>query len=320
MQRTDREATWLEELGTKVQERLRKDPNRGLIRVAPWMSIETDDEVDGWYYEIATIRKLKASFELFIDNSLGPDRRAVYYGVGASIRQSVDIVDEACRRRWPRTQVLVGDRAPGSWRRRFTDPVLEQWKDEFYYGWYELEVPDTRREPPETLAERIVERLSAILSELASPSAETDPLTRLDELDGLRTTTVRLEQSLLRSLVLGNRDSANCALCGEAFPSDLLVVAHIKRRSMCSDLERRNYKSNIMTACAFGCDDLFERGYLVVKDGLVDAGPTKPKGAAVSRKVSDLRGRPCLTWSAKSKKFFEWHRRNVSRLRNRSLW
>jgi hypothetical protein len=319
MQRTDREATWLEELGAKVQQRLRKEPHRGFLRVAEWMSLETDDDVDGWYYEIASIRKLKASFDLFIDNSLGPNRRAVYYGVGASSRKSVDTVDEACRRRWPRTQVLVGDGAAQRSRLRFTDPMLEQWHDEFYYGWYELEVPDTKRPPPDTLAERIVERLSAILSELSAPDAEGDPLTRLDELDGLRTTTVRLEQSLLRYLVLGKRDFANCALCGEMFPSDLLVVAHIKRRADCTDLERRDYKNNIMTACALGCDDLFERGYIVIEGGLVEAGPTKSTGAAVRRRVSELRGRPCLTWNAKSKKFFVWHRLNVSRRRDRNL-
>ncbi|MBA3557843.1 MAG: hypothetical protein H0W30_04505 [Gemmatimonadaceae bacterium] len=161
-----------------------------------------------------------------------------------------------------------------------------------------------------------MERLSAILSELSSPDEEADPLTRLDELDGLRATTVRLEQSLLRNLVLGKRHFAHCAICGEEFSSDLLVVAHIKRRASCSDIERRAYKSNLMTACAFGCDDLFERGYIVVKKGLLQAGPTTSKSGAVKRKVVALQGRHCSKWNAGSKKFFTWHRLNVQRLRN----
>jgi hypothetical protein len=71
---------------------------------------------------------------------------------------------------------------------------------------------------------------------------------------------VRLEQGILRKYLIGGRESAPSAICGELFPADLLIAAHIKRRSDCTDGQRRLYATNLMTACAFGCDDLIRAG------------------------------------------------------------
>ena len=45
-----------------------------------------------------------------------------------------------------------------------------------------------------------------------------------------------------------------------------LVAAHIKKRSVCTDAEKRDLKYVAMSACKFGCDELFERGYIAVAD------------------------------------------------------
>jgi hypothetical protein len=50
------------------------------------------------------------------------------------------------------------------------------------------------------------------------------------------------------------------------FPVDLLVAAHIKRRSLCSETERRDLHNVAMLACKFGCDALFEEGYWLVSE------------------------------------------------------
>src|SRR5690348_14530395 len=192
MQRTDREAAWLEELGATVQDKLRRAHVLRILRLGDEASKETDDEVDGWYYEIASFKQRKASFYVFIDNSLGSNRRAVFYGVGTDSRKEVDAVNEACVRRWPRPQVFVDPESEALSRLRYTDPFVDTFKDEYYYGWYERESPDINETPSADLVARIVERLLAILLELEPKAATIDPLQDLAELDSLGTRKVRL--------------------------------------------------------------------------------------------------------------------------------
>ena len=42
-----------------------------------------------------------------------------------------------------------------------------------------------------------------------------------------------------------------------------MVAAHIKPRSKCSTQERKN-PNVVMPVCKVGCDDFFEKGYLIV--------------------------------------------------------
>ena len=48
-----------------------------------------------------------------------------------------------------------------------------------------------------------------------------------------------------------------------------LVAAHIKKRAACSLEEKKDYKSIVMPMCSFGCDYLYERGYIAVSDGKI---------------------------------------------------
>jgi hypothetical protein len=99
----------------------------------------------------------------------------------------------------------------------------------------------------------------------------------------------RLEQQKIRNLLFGASPVALCDLCGSEFPKELLVAAHIKRRSVCSGEEKRDHAHNILALCRFGCDELFERGFIVVKNGRVPDGPTLAATGAVARRVSFLR-------------------------------
>jgi len=137
MQRTDREEAWLEELGSSVQDELVRARLTRRLRMGPGSSEETDDEIDGWYYEIASFRDMKASLDLFIDNSLGPKRRAVFYGVGSDSRKDIDSINEACIGRWPRPQKFLDGKKVSPSSLRYKDPFLDRWEDEYYYGWYE---------------------------------------------------------------------------------------------------------------------------------------------------------------------------------------
>ena len=140
---------------------------------------------------------------------------------------------------------------------------------------------------------------------------EVDPSGFLGDYDVPTNSTARAEQSKLRKLLLGRGNS--CAVCGTKLPSDLLVAAHIKKRSECTDSEKGDLSNIAMLACKLGCDALYEHGYLVVnKDGIVEAGkdsiPSNNYGELVSGRI----GNRCMAHGPTTEKYFSWHREKFS--------
>jgi predicted restriction endonuclease len=85
-----------------------------------------------------------------------------------------------------------------------------------------------------------------------------------------------------------------------------LVAAHIKPRARCSDAERRDL-SNVVPMCLFGCDAMFERGWLFIDEGKVRfragrelALPTKTLFESISRQILP-------TWKPDRMPYFRWH-------------
>jgi hypothetical protein len=119
---------------------------------------------------------------------------------------------------------------------------------------------------------------------------------------------VRSEQGLLRRVILRDREHGTCVICGRKFPVDLLVAAHIKRRSQCSEEEKCDLR-NLVPMCKLGCDDLFERGYVGLADGQLIMNKTKLESAtdAVVYYLEGLTNRVCDHWE-RGKRYFEWHR------------
>ncbi|WP_214111351.1 hypothetical protein [Acrocarpospora catenulata] len=121
------------------------------------------------------------------------------------------------------------------------------------------------------------------------------------------TSEQRREQSALRRLLFGSAATAACALCGETYPVRFLVTAHIKMRSLCSDEERRDLAHVAMPACQFGCDVLYETGYIAVnQDGKIVATASETDGLLAGQ-LSRLAGRPCLSFTEDNRRYFEWH-------------
>jgi len=115
----------------------------------------------------------------------------------------------------------------------------------------------------------------------------------------------RTEQRFLRNQQLQLRGSS-CSLCGHSFPEQLLVAAHIKPRSACSEKERMDTRNVSMLACLFGCDALFELGYVVVgESGVIEAG--KPGTNQVGDRIKGLVGRKCRAYDERSRGYFAWH-------------
>ncbi|MBN8881952.1 MAG: hypothetical protein J0H73_06515 [Salana multivorans] len=118
-------------------------------------------------------------------------------------------------------------------------------------------------------------------------------------------TLARREQRAIRARKLGKREQVTCDLCARTFPARLVRAAHIKRRSDCNSAERADL-NNVMAACALGCDELFEQGYVAVdRGGRVVA--SRLEIGDVQSAVEALVGRACTAYSPASARFFAYH-------------
>lgn len=143
-------------------------------------------------------------------------------------------------------------------------------------------------------------------------SEDGDDLTFEGDLMGPPGVVTRGEQAKLRRQLFGSSTSANCALCGEKYPVRFLCAAHIKKRALCSDQERRDLSHIAMPACVFGCDALYESGYIAVDEtGHIQVSHSDEP--AMIRRLSLLEGRGCFAFTEKSSVYFSWHRENVWR-------
>ncbi|MBE8518686.1 hypothetical protein ILP97_14395 [Amycolatopsis sp. H6(2020)] len=134
------------------------------------------------------------------------------------------------------------------------------------------------------------------------------------ELDTLAQVKVRTEQARLRAGLLDGRSVAECALCGAPCPAEFLVAAHIKRRAVCTDAERRDLRNVAMLACTFGCDALYESGWITVDaKGAIRAHVPEGLPSGLRDRLVSLAGRPCGEHSAASEPYFDWHRNSAFR-------
>lgn len=118
----------------------------------------------------------------------------------------------------------------------------------------------------------------------------------------------RKEQGILRSYLFGNKKTCICGICGEEFPVDLLVAAHIKKRAFCTMEEKLDIENIAIPMCKFGCDDLFEKGYISVVDkkviSLVDVNFLP---SIVQSQLQNLEGKVCRYVNEHNAKYFLWH-------------
>lgn len=119
----------------------------------------------------------------------------------------------------------------------------------------------------------------------------------------------RAEQQYLRQYLLPGVAGA-CLLCGRTFSRDFLVAAHIKKRSLCTPDEKADIPAVAMLACKFGCDELFERGMVVVTShGVVNTTKRLTDEAARTYVKQHLAGKSIVGWSvlAASHGYFQQH-------------
>ncbi len=117
----------------------------------------------------------------------------------------------------------------------------------------------------------------------------------------------RREQTFLRDFLFGSNEEGTCAICGSVLPTTLLVAAHIKPRSECTDSERRDFVNNIVPICLIGCDALFERGLIVVKGGQLRVRIRASADHRLKALCRHLNGRRINAWKAGRIPYFRWH-------------
>ncbi|NAZ80578.1 hypothetical protein GTR02_01930 [Kineococcus sp. R8] len=117
----------------------------------------------------------------------------------------------------------------------------------------------------------------------------------------------RLEQGLLRRHLLPSLEG-RCDLCGRDFPAQMLIAAHIKKRAACSTWERLDIPAIAMLACKFGCDSLFEEGYISVDTaGSILISDLAQPSTALDAYLNMLAGRKCSAWRPDRAAYFGWH-------------
>ena len=133
------------------------------------------------------------------------------------------------------------------------------------------------------------------------------------ETDQVVTAKRRIEQAYLRSqLGIEPEGTAECALCGETLPSAFLVAAHIKKRAVCTHEERLDVPAIGMAACKFGCDTLYEEGFITVgADGHIKVSPYAPAAGPAVAYLDKLNGRSCEVATEARMPYFAWHESNT---------
>jgi 5-methylcytosine-specific restriction endonuclease McrA len=140
----------------------------------------------------------------------------------------------------------------------------------------------------------------------------TDRLRSIGETDGMRSqATSRKEQHILHAILFKKNTEAQCAICNRTFPTDLMVAAHIKPRRDCNPSERTN-PNVVMPLCKMGCDDLFEKGYILVDEfGVVRANNQKLVPLDLNRAMREITGKKCTHFNSETADLFNSKRLSV---------
>lgn len=143
----------------------------------------------------------------------------------------------------------------------------------------------------------------------ANPDDVNRAIKEFEELDRKFQAVQRVEQSALREHLLQGRKSGDCLLCGRTFHAHFLVAAHIKKRSECTDSQKRDLRNIGMLNCKFGCDELYERGYISV-DALGKIERSSRLTSPIEREYMNSTVLTRIAVTPSQERYFAWHFQN----------
>ena len=129
----------------------------------------------------------------------------------------------------------------------------------------------------------------------------------MDETDAKIKGHRRLEQSFLRRNLFGRKKLESCGICDVEYPARFLSASHIKKRSKCN-LEEKLDLNIVMPMCKFGCDELFERGYIYVEDRDVKINDNNLKSEHLLSYCKIIEQKICRYYNDKTAEYFKWHK------------
>lgn len=154
-----------------------------------------------------------------------------------------------------------------------------------------------------TISDSIDSENITVRSILPSLSSDVD-------LDSNSTSKVRKEQQFLRAHLGNGQLIAECTLCQNEFPIEMLVAAHIKKRSECTNIEKLDFDNIATLICKVGCDDLFEKGYIFVKEGEIQQNSKRRTTIYLDGIISKIIGKKVSNWAGSSS-YYQWHESKI---------
>lgn len=141
---------------------------------------------------------------------------------------------------------------------------------------------------------------------------------RLDELETTDAQTgqikLRKEQGILRAIHFKGFEEKRCAICSRILPTNVMVAAHIKPRSKCITSERKNHNV-VMPVCKVGCDDFFEKFYILVNpEGLINVNKMMKYTSDLESILAELDGKKCTHFNQDTEGFFDYKRESFDLL------
>ena len=132
-------------------------------------------------------------------------------------------------------------------------------------------------------------------------------LKRLSSLDKETISRRRTEQYILRNYLTKNKENCQCAICQKDYPIKFLATAHIKKRKDCTEVEKRDLNV-VMPACHFGCDKIFEEGYIYIKEGFIHSNlENKQTTKPLIDYISNLEEKKCNYFKTETAHYFNYH-------------
>ena len=170
-----------------------------------------------------------------------------------------------------------------------------------------LKAPDSKNAPSIIIPENI--RFDSETTPAPAPKDLLPKIISDTDLDPESITKRRKEQAFLRAHLLSKKKLRLCTICGQELPHDLLIAAHIKQRSKCTNEEKLDIDNVATLMCSLGCDALYEGHYIYVEDGNVEANKRKVSKLSIQLKqvISELEGKSVSNWLGSSS-YYKWHK------------
>lgn len=130
---------------------------------------------------------------------------------------------------------------------------------------------------------------------------ENDEIVRIGKL------YVRKSQAKLRKLYFGDSKIAKCGVCSKSYKAEFLWISHLKKYTECSPNEKLD-PLVVMPMCLFGCDKLYEEGYIYIDNGVVKSNEKQKKATSDMLKyIEKISEQKCYHWHNNRQKYCNWH-------------